>query len=612
MQSKPAYSKPEKRNRKGGKTAAISVLVIVAVLLVGVVGGMVYVGSRDTVFPNVYVSGISLGGMTESAAASILRSSGYEAGADNVRAEIGLPNDMSLVVTGEEAGMKPDATEAAERAYAVGRGTDIFTASYTYLKGVLGTKTELNAGDIGSPDVAVIRTKAQPLVSAINSNMIGSTYEMTETAIELHKGSGGVLASLDDVCNLVIDTLTRSLRDKTPAVAEYALPEDTDDSGVDFNALHASIYKEAVSAVYDPATFGATESVIGVTFDVSAARAKYAAGVTGELIRIPLIYTQPEVSTEELTALLFRDILSENKTYIDGSSNRLNNVKLAASFVNGTVLNPGDTFSYNGVVGKRTTEKGFLSAGAYVGGKTVQEIGGGICQVSSAIYDCTLYADLEVVERRNHQFIVTYLPLGNDATVNWGTTDYKFKNNTDYPIRIEIETDGRNMKTRIVGTKLTTEKIKINYVVLSTIAYSAIEVEDESIAPGTSKVDTSGANGYSVETYKYRYDENDNLISKDFIAKSVYNPHTRIVLVPVGTLTSPSPDVSPGTSPTPTPSPSDSPTPTPDDGTPTPTPTPDSTPTPTDTPTPSETPAAVTDEPSPNPTPAATPNDESI
>ncbi|NLB28783.1 MAG: hypothetical protein GX823_00920, partial [Clostridiales bacterium] len=298
-------------------------MTIVVLLLAAAIGGMLYIGSLDTVFPNVYVDGVHLGKMTKGAAASALRSSGYEAGADNIRAEIGLPNNTSFVVTGSEVGMRLDAAEAAERAYVVGRDTNIFSACLKYMSSLLGSKTELDAGDIGTPDEAVIREKALPLVSEINSEMAGSTYELTSTAIELYKGAGGVLASLDDVCGLAIDTLTRSLRDKTPAVAEYTLPDEPSDGGVDFNTLCASIHSERISAEHDPETFGVTESVRCVSFDVAIARAQYASADTGELVRISLIFTEPEVSSEELAALIFRDVISENKTYIDGSSNRL-------------------------------------------------------------------------------------------------------------------------------------------------------------------------------------------------------------------------------------------------------------------------------------------------
>ena len=136
-----------------------------------------------------------------------------------------------------------------------------------------------------------------------------------------------------------------------------------------------------------------TQSVTGVSFDLEEARRMLDAAQTGATVVIPLIKTEPTVTAEQLNALLFRDILSEKATYVSGTSNRIHNVKLAAAAMNGKVLNPGDIFSYNETLGERTTEKGYREAGAYVGGKTVLEVGGGICQGSSTLYYCVLYAD---------------------------------------------------------------------------------------------------------------------------------------------------------------------------------------------------------------------------
>jgi hypothetical protein len=235
----------------------------------------------------------------------------------------------------------------------------------------------------------------------------------------------------------------------------------------------------------------------------------------------------------------------------------LNNVTLAAEAINGLILNPGETFSFNESVGQRTSAKGYKEAGAYAGGKTVQEIGGGICQVSSTLYDCVLYADLEVVARSNHMFVVTYLPYGNDATVNWGTVDFKFKNNTDYPIRVETEVVERKLTIKLHGTKLDDHYIKVEYVTISSAGFNTIEMEDASVAPGTSQVDTSGHGSLAVETYKYFYDGAGALLEKTFIARSSYRAQDRIILVPVGTLTSPEP--SPSGDPAASPEPSDAP-----------------------------------------------------
>jgi vancomycin resistance protein YoaR len=114
----------------------------------------------------------------------------------------------------------------------------------------------------------------------------------------------------------------------------------------------------------------------------------------------------------------------------------VNNIALAAKKIDGVILNPGEEFSYNGTVGQRTESAGFKKAGAYANGKVVQELGGGICQVSSTLYCAVLYANLEITDRTCHYFPVDYLPSGLDATVSWKSPDFKFKNNRDYPIKL--------------------------------------------------------------------------------------------------------------------------------------------------------------------------------
>mgnify|MGYP002965780472 CR=1 FL=1 len=141
----------------------------------------------------------------------------------------------------------------------------------------------------------------------------------------------------------------------------------------------------------------------------------------------------PAVTAEELEQVLFRDVLGEAKTHVSGSAGRIGNVKLSAQIINGLVLNSGETFSYNGSVGKRTADRGFKPAPAYVKGETVDEIGGGICQTSSTIYYAVLHTNLKIVERRAHRFNTGYVPEGMDATVYYGQTDFRFENSTDYP-----------------------------------------------------------------------------------------------------------------------------------------------------------------------------------
>ena len=131
--------------------------------------------------------------------------------------------------------------------------------------------------------------------------------------------------------------------------------------------------------------------------------------------------------------------------------------------INGYVLKPGETFSFNGVVGERTAAKGYKEGGVYVGGETVQQLGGGVCQVASVLYYCTLKSDLEVIARQEHQYVPDYIPWGMDATIYWGSLDYKFRNNTTYPIRILAEASGGYVRVRFMGTETKDYTVELDY-----------------------------------------------------------------------------------------------------------------------------------------------------
>ena len=203
--------------------------------------------------------------------------------------------------------------------------------------------------------------------------------------------------------------------------------------------------------------FIVTESSVGVDFDVAEAERQWAAAGYGDTVTVPLTVTQPEHSTEEINGMLFADNLSKNytmvrlwnreyceevRTSLSGSSkNRISNVKKACEILDGLMLMPGEIFSYNDTIGQRNEEDGWLPAPAYADGEVHQQPGGGICQVSSTLYNAAAYSNLKIVERECHQFQVGYLPWGMDATVSWGWPDFKFQNTQPFPIRLHAWVD---------------------------------------------------------------------------------------------------------------------------------------------------------------------------
>ncbi len=546
--NKPAKAK--KKSPAGIIIAVVVALLAAAAALVAVFSAKV--AKLDTVFPNVSVAGVDVGSMTYDEALDALRAAGVGAeGGETVT--VTLPGDVKCVVSREQAGLSHDAESAAQIAWDYGRDGGRISSAVKYVRCAFGG-VELAGGDAASIDESAVRAIIAEAAQQARYDVVDGSFTMSGDAIKLTK-SGSLVIDEDEVYSLVRDALEK---EGSGAVEYEGRGEAVSDECID--TIYQQIHTEPVSAEYDPETQSATQSVVGVSFDVQQAKKDYNAASIGDTITIPLVMTEPETTTEYLDSRLFADVLGEKTTTMyTSSSNRVNNIATAASAINGTVLMPGDEFSFNGIVGKRTAEKGYKLAGAYVAGETVEQIGGGICQVSSTIYYCVLKADLKVTERSNHVFTVDYLPLGMDATVNWGSLDFKFVNDTEWPIRISAHVENRALTVQLLGTDEDGGYLELSYAVNEVYNKSVVEEVDETLAPGASKVKTSGHTGYKVTTYKTYYDADGNKLNTVTVGTSTYRKQDRVVLVGP----TPEPDTGGGETPTP---PDGGNTPTPPDG----------------------------------------------
>lgn len=314
-----------------------------------------------------------------------------------------------------------------------------------------------------------------------------------------------------------------------------------DAAAVDLDALYAEHCIDAVSAELDPETLEVSQSVVGYRFDLEQAKEALLNSQPGDVLKFPFLDIQPDMDTETLKSMLFRDELATYEAYQGSSSNRATNLRLACEALNGIILLPGDEFSYNQALGERTADKGYKGAASYLNGETVTTLGGGICQPSSALYMCTLYADLEIVERTCHSYPSSYVPLGMDATVSWGGPDFRFKNNTDFPIRIDAVADGGKVTIKLIGTETKDYYVKMEYEVLG-VSYP--ETKEIEVEPGSGhkdgEVKTTAYTGYTVQSYKLKYDrDSDELISREKESYSAYSKRDKVVYRVKGAETKP-------------------------------------------------------------------------
>lgn len=276
------------------------------------------------------------------------------------------------------------------------------------------------------------------------------------------------------------------------------------------------------------------EGSYGYTLDWDAAIAQILDSDYGDVLSIPMTPIEPKHTADEVRAVLFRDQLSRYSSPHTANSDRTYNLTLACQSINGTVINAGETFSFNKTVGERTTARGFRQATVYVGTESKEETGGGICQVASTIYDAALYAEMEIVSRAEHTFFVTYVPGGLDATVYWGALDFAFKNNTEYPIRVNASVSGGYVNISIDGTKTNDHMVKLDSRRLSTTPYSTVYKEDSSLPAGYQKETTYPYTGYIYEAYQYIYDGSGNLLDTKYLGKSTYQKRDRVITIGTG------------------------------------------------------------------------------
>lgn len=291
---------------------------------------------------------------------------------------------------------------------------------------------------------------------------------------------------------------------------------------------------EASIAAFDTQTyeFQFNPAKPGAELDTDALKAAIVESIQGGggSVNLPIAVIQPQVSTDEVASQYgLIDYAITNAS--SSSKSRINNIVKAMSFINGTCLRPGETFSFNDTVGQRTAARGFKMAGAYSGGDITQDIGGGICQVSTTLFNAAVKADMEIVERHNHSLTVHYVDKGKDATVDWGHQDFKFKNTSDDNIYICCYlTDDKRVRFGIFGKLLPNgEKITLESKTTE-VTKAQTEYQPSSfLAPGQTYLLQEGRNGYKAEAYKVRWDAAGNEISRELLCKSVYKVKNEII-----------------------------------------------------------------------------------
>lgn len=448
-----AERRQAKRDSRRHIKIALTITACIVLLLAGAVTAAGYmVTSGATNLPNLYVGGVFVGGMDKESAKSAIEASGWDEKA-KTPLTVTLMGRTEIEIAQYASGAMHTVDEAADAAYAYGHTGSWYANLFDYVKSYL-RPTEVNSASIVYNE-EYIRTQCEKGIKSLEEELGDGSYEIDKenSLLCMVKGAGELKFDLADMTAVIIDALGDG---KTEIDYNYITSTP---KMPDFQKIHDDLAAEPADAYFsDDGKFTVIDDVEGCDFDVTEAETIWKAAEPAADVEIPIKLTFPEVTGDYLRSLLYRDVLGTMTTYFPKSNeNRISNIQLACSKIEGTILYPGDVFSYNEALGERTEAAGFKMAGAYSNGEVVEELGGGICQVSSTLYSAMLYAyRVNTVQRVPHYFPVDYLEKGYDATVSWPKPDFKFRNDTDYPIKIvtHCNAEEKSLTIEIMGTNL--------------------------------------------------------------------------------------------------------------------------------------------------------------
>lgn len=269
------------------------------------------------------------------------------------------------------------------------------------------------------------------------------------------------------------------------------------------------------------------DEVIGKSIDENELHKKLLENINGNVdeektIEIVLKDTQPKIKAEDLKKITGK-ISEYSSSYVNTGDGRVKNMQIAAETVSGTIIMPGEEFSYNELIGDTTPDKGYEKANTYVGDEIVPDYGGGICQVSTTLYRAVMRANIRSTERMNHSMIVSYSEPGLDATVANGYIDYKFVNTYDFPIYIQGYVNGGVVNFSIYGNveAMGNKTYELISVVNEKIAPEVVYKEDNTLEEGKEVVKSYGMTGYKATAYQVTY-ENGVEVNRELISNDTY------------------------------------------------------------------------------------------
>ena len=436
---------PQKNN-----LSTLGILGIIGIILIIIVAicfsiFTIFNNNNENIVTRISIKNIDVSGLSKTQAKEKVENYIKEKLPENILLK---HNDFETSIPLSSIEVNFDIDGAIDQALQIGKSGNIIQNSFEALK------VMLYPIDI-EPNFSL---NEQLLIDALNDistklpdTVIESSYYIENNNLILTSGKAGNVVNINQMESYIKNGIMNlTLKNRTLDIATSIKQP----SKINIEKVYEEVHKEAKDAYYTQNPFSVYPSENGMDFAISLEEASKMLEEEKEEYTIPLKILYPKVTTNMIGTEAFPDLLSSFSTkYNARDTDRTTNLKLAANKINGTVLMPGETFSYNQVVGARTIAAGYKEAPIYVQGQVVDGLGGGICQITSTLYNAVLFANLEIVERSNHQFVPSYVSASRDATVVYGSIDFKFKNNRNYPIKLICSVANGIANFQIFGLK---------------------------------------------------------------------------------------------------------------------------------------------------------------
>ena len=563
------------KKKKAIKISIIALILIIITLIVSTVFA-ISASTSNKIIDGISIGNIDVSGLDKDAACKLLTQKLQER--QNLKVKLKYQDyekDLSI----EQLDLQLDVEKVVDDALSKGRNGNIFANNYTIIK------NKFNKQNIPL-DIKYNKEELERTIIDTGLELPGVvkeyTYSIEDNELIITSGTDGIVIDNEQMVNGLIDEITdfskeikdaKEVETEEKILDENAGKETTEQAEasektitkkvkqiereikvkkqkaqpINIEQIYSEIYSKPEDAYIVDNPFQVVIDKNGIDLGITIDEAKQMLQEPKEEYTIPLKITKANITVADLGPRAFPNLLSTYTTRYDaGNVSRSTNLAVACKKINGYVVAPGEVFSYNKVLGKRTSENGYKEAAVYVAGGVENGLGGGICQISTTLYNSVVLANLGIEERHNHSYTTTYSEPGRDATVAYGSLDFKFKNTRKYPIKIEAYIKSGVATVSIYGIKEDPDyNIKIVATTTATIPAPEEKIEDPNLPEGTEQVVTKGTSGARSVTYKYTYSQAGELISKTQLSADNYGTIKRVIKVGTKKVETPTPTQTP-------------------------------------------------------------------